>query len=67
MHAIMAAKLGGPESQMALAEAAELAGKQRTCLLCLEHDWRVCHRALVAQELEAFGFKAKHLEPTPSD
>jgi uncharacterized protein (DUF488 family) len=67
MHAIMAAKLDGPESQMALAEAAELAGKQRTCLLCLEHDWRVCHRALVAQELEAFGFKAEHLEPESAD
>ena len=63
MQAMMAAKLAGPESQMALAEAAELAGQQRTCLLCLEHDWRTCHRALVAQELEAFGFQAKHLEP----
>jgi len=63
MHEIFEAKLEGPESQLALAEAAALAHKQRTALLCLEHDWKVCHRAIVAQHLEAFGFTATHLAP----
>lgn len=66
MHTIMDAKLDDPEAQMALAEAAEIAGKSRTALMCLEHDWRVCHRNLVAQRLEAFGFTPKHLSPEPA-
>ena len=63
MHKIFEAKLQSPESQMALAEAAEHAGKERTALLCLEHDWKICHRAIVAKRLEKFGFKATHLAP----
>ncbi len=65
MNAIMDTKLDGEESQMALAEAAEIARTSRTALMCLEHDWRVCHRNLVAQRLEAFGLKPKHLSPEP--
>lgn len=63
MHKIMQAKLKAPESEMALAEAAEFARKGRTCLMCLEHDWRICHRALVAERLETFGCEAVHLAP----
>ncbi|MGE0597574.1 MAG: DUF488 family protein [Hyphomonadaceae bacterium] len=64
MRKIFEAKLAAPESQMALAEAAELAGKGRACLMCLEHDWRDCHRAIVADYLGAdFGLKAQHLAP----
>jgi len=67
MQRIFEAKLAEPESQLALAEAAELAGKGRVCLMCLEHDWRGCHRAIVAQHLEAdFGVKPTHLSPEPS-
>ncbi len=64
-HATMAhifqAKLAAPESQLALAEAADLAHAQRACLLCLEHDWRHCHRAIVAEALAPQGFHATHL------
>lgn len=63
MRAIFEAKLASPESQLALEEAAAIAGAQRACLLCLEHDWRACHRAIVADRLEARGFSARHLEP----
>ena len=67
MRRIYEAKLAEPESQLALAEAAELAGRGRTCLMCLEHDWRICHRAIVARLLEAeFGVKPTHLSPEPS-
>jgi uncharacterized protein (DUF488 family) len=66
MQRIYEARLAEPESQLALAEAAELAGKGRTCLMCLEHDWRVCHRAIVAKELaRGYGLTPVHLSPEP--
>lgn len=67
MTHIFEAKLAEPESQLALAEAADLAGKARTCIMCLEHDWRDCHRTIVAQHLSAdFGLKPVNLLPEPS-
>lgn len=67
MTRIFEAKMVEPESQMALAETAELAGKGRTCIMCLEHDWRGCHRTIVAKHLtEDFGLKPVNLEPAPS-
>ena len=66
MQRIYEARLAEPESQLALAEAAELAGKGRACLMCLEHDWRVCHRAIVAKELaRGYGLAPVHLSPEP--
>jgi len=67
MSRIYEARLVEPESQLALSETAGLAGKARICLMCLEHDWRICHRNIVAQHLEAdFGVKPSHLSPEPS-
>ena len=63
MHRIYEAKLHEPEAQLALGEVAELAGKGRICLMCLEHDWRICHRAIICTHLEPMGVKAKHLAP----
>lgn len=63
MHGIFEAKLAEPESQLALAETAALAKEGRACLMCLEHDWKMCHRAIVAKHLGAFGFRATHLAP----
>lgn len=66
MTRIFEAKLAEPDSQMALAEAAELAKKGRACLMCLEHDWRECHRSIVAKHLETdFGLTPAHLSPEP--
>jgi len=66
MSHIFEAKMVEPESQLALSEAAELAKKGRVCLMCLEHDWRKCHRTIVAQHLEdEFGVKPAHLSPEP--
>ncbi|QGZ93931.1 DUF488 domain-containing protein [Terricaulis silvestris] len=66
MTRIFEARMVEPESQMALAETAELAGKGRTCIMCLEHDWRDCHRTIVAKHLaKDFGLKAENLSPTP--
>ena len=67
MQQIFEAKMAEPESQLALAEAAELAQKARACLMCLEHDWRVCHRTIVARHLtEDFGLTPVNLSPEPS-
>jgi uncharacterized protein (DUF488 family) len=67
MTRIFEAKMAEPESQMALAEAAELAGKGRACLMCLEHDWRECHRTIVAKHLtQDFGLEPANLSPEPS-
>lgn len=66
MRQIFEAKLVEPESQLALAGAAELAGKGRACLMCLEHDWRECHRTIVAQHLtDEFGLTPVNLSPEP--
>ena len=67
MRRIFEAKMVEPESQMALAETAELAGKGATCIMCLEHDWRECHRTIVAEHLtNEFGLKPVNLSPEPS-
>jgi uncharacterized protein (DUF488 family) len=66
MKAIVAEKLDTPEAQLALQETAELAHGKRICLMCLEHDWRRCHRADVAERLKAFGCEAVHLAPQPN-
>lgn len=65
MHKIFEAKLAEPESQLALVETADIAKEGRTCIMCLEHDWRGCHRAIIAKRLEKQGFAATHLAPEP--
>ena len=65
MHRIFEAKLAEPESQLALQEAADVAKHGKACLMCLEHDWRDCHRAIVAARLKPFGLRAEHLSPEP--
>lgn len=65
MRRIFEAKLAEPASQLALGEAADLAKQGRACLMCLEHDWRDCHRSIVADYLEEYGLKPQHLSPGP--
>jgi uncharacterized protein (DUF488 family) len=61
---IVDAALERPEARLALEQAAVLARGGRTCLMCLEHDWRVCHRARVCELLETgHGIRAAHLAP----
>jgi uncharacterized protein (DUF488 family) len=57
--------LDRPEAQLALIEAAEIAKAERACLLCLETDWRRCHRAEIVRRLQAAGAinQATHLAP----
>jgi uncharacterized protein (DUF488 family) len=50
-----------PEAQLALLEAEELARAQATALLCFCRDLKKCHRARIAQALEAKGMKAREI------
>jgi uncharacterized protein (DUF488 family) len=60
--AIVDEKLGRPEAELDLQQAAEIAGTEPSCLLCYEADWRVCHRRRIAEILEArHGFAVRHL------
>ena len=51
--AIVDEKLGRPEAELDLQQAAEIAGTEPSCLLCYEADWPVCHRRRIAEILEA--------------
>lgn len=66
MAKIFTAKLAEPESELALAELADMANSGHVCIMCLEHDWKICHRAIVAKRLERRGFKAEHILPEPN-
>ncbi|MEL6566973.1 MAG: DUF488 domain-containing protein [Pseudomonadota bacterium] len=46
----------------AIAEIATIAETQSVCLLCYERDHELCHRKIVADELETtLGVRARHL------
>lgn len=51
-----------------LAQAAEVAANENTCLLCYEADYRTCHRKIVAEEIERrAGVPVTHLSFTNND
>jgi uncharacterized protein (DUF488 family) len=52
-RAIYAAQLATPDARAALDALAGLAALTRVCLMCFERDPDDCHRALVAQALQA--------------
>jgi uncharacterized protein (DUF488 family) len=54
-----------PEAQLALLEAEELARKQATALLCYCGDVAKCHRARIAEALEAKGLKRREIAVGP--
>ena len=57
-------QLATPEAQFDLARAAQIAGAAPACLLCVEADHRICHRARVAELLERrVGVTTHHLRP----
>ncbi|MCR5878261.1 DUF488 family protein [Phenylobacterium sp. J367] len=51
MRDIFRGHLAEPAAQIALAKAAEIAGRRKTALLCYEADHCVCHRAIVADRI----------------
>ena len=66
MERIYRAHLTGDRPQAELAQARDLAPRQRACLLCFEADPAHCHRRLVAEEIvAATGQPVVHLHPGP--
>ena len=64
---IVEEKLTSGEAELALQEAAALAGEAPACLLCYEADWRICHRRRVGEILaERHGFVLRHLAAAPA-
>jgi uncharacterized protein (DUF488 family) len=62
MLAIYEAHLEEPAAQLQLAQAADIAGKTRTALLCYEAEASVCHRRVVAERLvEMLGVEVEDL------
>ena len=54
---------GDPDAQLAFAHLAQLVQQEQVAILCFEHDHRVCHRAVIAEELRAtHGIDAVHLD-----
>ncbi len=62
MHTIFNAHMEEPAAQVALAEAARIAGERKSALLCYEADVNQCHRKILADSLAASdGFELEHL------
>ncbi len=40
----------------------KLINNGRTLLLCYEKDWNICHRKIIAEELEKRGYEVVHIE-----
>ena len=60
---IVEEKLGRPEAELDLNQAAEIAEAVPSCLLCYEADWQVCHRRRIAEILaKRRGFDIRHLD-----
>jgi uncharacterized protein (DUF488 family) len=53
MHEIYEIHLQEPAAQLQLAEACEIAAERKAALLCFEADASGCHRAIVAERLQA--------------
>ena len=64
MRRIFAAHMAKPEAQAALADAIRIAKESPACLLCLEREHDQCHRAILAEMMEArAGFDLVRLMP----
>jgi uncharacterized protein (DUF488 family) len=53
MRAIFSAHMQTDPAQAALDEAVAQSKVVRACLLCFEKDWGGCHRAIVADLIQA--------------
>lgn len=45
----------------ALAELEALSRAERVAILCVEKEWASCHRAVIAEKMEARGWRVAHL------
>jgi uncharacterized protein (DUF488 family) len=66
MHPIFHAHMQADRPRAELAQAIAVTREQRACLLCFERDHRTCHRALLAEMIQAeTGQAVTHLQAAP--
>jgi uncharacterized protein (DUF488 family) len=66
MEVIFRDHMHSDRAQAELAQAKQLVGERRVCLLCFEQDPMTCHRRLVAEMItETTGQPIVHLHATP--
>lgn len=53
MHAIFEEHMAEPAAQLELAKATEIVREKKTALLCYEADHAACHRAILADRINA--------------
>ena len=58
---IYSAHIDQPEVSSAVAELAAEAKTMNVCLLCFERDPKTCHRMIVGERMEPFGYSMMHL------
>jgi len=58
---IYSAHIDQPEVSSVLAELASEAQKMKVCLLCFERDPKTCHRMIVGERMEPYGYSMMHL------
>jgi uncharacterized protein (DUF488 family) len=58
---IYSAHIGQPNVSAAVAELAAEAQKMKVCLLCFERDPKTCHRMIVGERMEPYGYSMMHL------
>lgn len=62
LDAVCATVLAQPQAGLARSAIAAEAQTGTICLMCLEEDWTMCHRAMVCERLETdFRVTARHL------
>lgn len=49
------------ECTIAIKNLAEVSEQRAVCLLCFERDPKTCHRSIVGEKMEPFGFNVFHL------
>lgn len=54
--------LTDPGFGQGLQKLKEIAGKQRTCIMCSEVLWWRCHRSMIADKLKSEGWRVWHIE-----
>jgi uncharacterized protein (DUF488 family) len=58
---IYSAHIDQPDVSSAVAELALEAQEMKVCLLCFERDPKTCHRMIVGERMEPFGYSMMHL------
>ncbi|TAZ00096.1 DUF488 domain-containing protein [Rhizobium leguminosarum] len=60
-RSVYGAHIDRPDVSLIVAELVEEARKMKVCLLCFERDPKTCHRMIVGERMEPYGYSMMHL------